>query len=805
MPLGAQQGPRRLVLSAANQTIPTGQTQGLTVKAAFFRGQQSAAPFNGKVRWISSDNTVATVATGVVSANASNTGTVKITAVSGPASGSILLAVVPNAPLTGLAISPKPPNPVAAGTPQQFHAIANYSGTTQDVTPFATWTSSDHSIATVNISGVASTLGAGSSTITASFGGFSDSTALRVTSAIFTLPSDRATLWQPGVTYNGGIPNRTTICATLSPSGSDDSSAIQAALDACPVGQVVQLNAGTFHIDNSYLLINKGVTLRGAGADQTTLRMNTGAALDVLQAAGYTGDGVTKTFAFGLRTLAASWNQVQVKNVTVSNYTVSLNANQDSNPGGTITFSSAPANGASISIQRTGNAPFVQQPIIIIGPTRWPVEGASTNLTADGTKGSYGVTVASAAGLAVGDIVLIDELIDPNMFFYDPGDIPAGYTWFMRSQRPMQEWKEITKISGNTVTFITPLHATYQVSQTAQLTTMVDKHVKGASVENLRLWGGSEGNLELQTAAYSWVKNVESTFWSGVGVAMEQCFRCELRDSYLHDGEWPYPGGGGYAMSFQTGTSDSLIENNISITTIVNTASTPTLYGVNKVMVSRAAGAGSVVGYNYLDNGIIGYDLGWMEVGLNGSHMVGSHHTLFEGNLAFNADGDRTHGNQIDHTFFRNWLTGRRSSYSDASNLRCAAMAKGNWWMTFVGNVLGIGGDSAWSGTYTNYENNTAPWNDNSVWKLGYDDSNWNYAGDPKVLSTLIRDGNYDFLTKTQHWQDPVATLPNSFYMQGKPAFFGANPWPWVDPGTGATYTLPAKARFDAGTPNTVP
>jgi hypothetical protein len=506
-----------------------------------------------------------------------------------------------------------------------------------------------------------------------------------------------------------------------------------------------------------------------------------------------------------LRTLAANWNLVQVNGVTVSSYTVSLNANQDSNPGGTIIFSSAPANGASVNIQRTGNAPFVQQPIIIMGPTRWPVQGASTNLAADGTKGSYSVTVASTAGLAVGDIVLLDELIDPNLFFYDPGDIPNGYTWFMRSQRPMQEWKEIAQINGNTVTFDSPLHATYQVSQTAQLTTMVDKHVKRAGVENLRLWGGSEGNLELQTAAYSWVKNVESTFWSGVGVTMEQCFRCELRDSYLHDGEWPYPGGGGYAMSFQTGTSDSLIENNISITTIVNTANTPTMYGVNKVMVSRAAGAGSVVGYNYLDNGIIGYDLGWMEVGLNGSHMVGSHHTLFEGNLAFNADGDRTHGNQVDHTFFRNWLTGRRSSYTDASNLRCAGMAKGNWWMTFVGNVLGIPGDAAWSSTYTNYENNTTPWQDNSVWKLGYDDSNWNYTGDPKVLSTLIRDGNYDFLTKTQHWQDTPATLPNSFYMNGKPPFFGANTWPWVDPGTGTTYTLPAKARFDAGTPNTVP
>ena len=41
-------------------------------------------------------------------------------------------------------------------------------------------------------------------------------------------------------------------------------------------------------------------------------------------------------------------------------------------------------------------------------------------------------------------------------------------------------------------------------------------------------------------------------------------------------------------------------------------------------------------------------------------------------------------------------------------------------------------------------------------------------------------------------------------YLAAKPAFFGSNPWPWIDPTTGTTHTLPAKARYDAGTPNNV-
>jgi hypothetical protein len=82
------------------------------------------------------------------------------------------------------------------------------------------------------------------------------------------VPADRRTAWNPGILADGqlglplgadGIPQRTTICATLSP-GAD----IQAAINACPAGQVVQLNAGTFSV-SSTITLTKGVVLRGAG------------------------------------------------------------------------------------------------------------------------------------------------------------------------------------------------------------------------------------------------------------------------------------------------------------------------------------------------------------------------------------------------------------------------------------------------------------------------------------------------------------------------------------------------------------
>jgi len=122
--------------------------------------------------------------------------------------------------------------------------------------------------------------------------------------------------------------------------------------------------------------------------------------------------------------------------------------------------------------------------------------------------------------------------------------------------------------------------------------------------------------------------------------------------------------------------------------------------------------------------------------------------------------------------------------------------------MSFVGNVLGQKGLMM---GYS-YENTDSLQGPPAIWMLGWGGDNIGpIPTDPKVAATAIRDGNFDWVTATQKWQNAPAVLPNSMYMQGKPSFFGNGQWPWVDPSTGTTYSLPAKARFDAGTPNIVP
>lgn len=592
-----------------------------------------------------------------------------------------------------------------------------------------------------------------------------------MTSAATILSSDRRTLWNPGMMAVGGVPARKIICARVDASrygnGSVESSrAIQVAIDSCPEGQVVQLSAGTF-LANNYLIINKGITLRGAGAGKTILRKTNGAAM-----------------------------------------------NRSTSPDA--------------------------QPNIIIGPNRWPRWDASTsqNLTADGAKGSYSVSVANGSGFAAGQIVLLDELSgaswqpdrlgrgqiwaspdyrvvwqlhnprrpgdDPLVASTPTGGPAAG--WFSRPDRVTAETKEVAAVNGNTITFTTPLHVAYRASLAAQITAYTGNNVpvRNAGVENLTVIGGSDGAIRFECADYSWAKAVEVTEWQGDGIDVDNSFRIEVRDSYIHDGAWAQPGGAGYALSMAAGSAEILFENNI-------------VRMANKVMVARSAGAGSVFGYNYVDDGYINTIDRWIEIGLNASHMVGPHYVLFEGNYGFNWDSDHTHGNATYHTVFRNYLRCIRGPFINPLNgervddaeqtgngpRRCIGATAYSYWMNFIGNVLGAPGQmSGWTYDVAGAKGMETP----AIWLLGWDDAS-PQPYDAMTAKTAIRHGNFDYLTNTIHWDPniPDHKLPDSLYLSKKPDFFNAGrgyTWPWVDPaGTTKLYTLPAKARYDAGTP----
>jgi hypothetical protein len=83
------------------------------------------------------------------------------------------------------------------------------------------------------------------------------------------LDSSRRIDWS-NAGVSGGIPYRTTACATLQPGAT--ATQINSAIAGCPPEQVVQLEAGTFNLTSGITFAGKNnVTLRGAGPHKTFL------------------------------------------------------------------------------------------------------------------------------------------------------------------------------------------------------------------------------------------------------------------------------------------------------------------------------------------------------------------------------------------------------------------------------------------------------------------------------------------------------------------------------------------------------
>ena len=174
------------------------------------------------------------------------------------------------------------------------------------------------------------------------------------------LPSDRSA-WKnwtmAGLQSVGGIPNRTTVCATVKPSGGDDTSNIQTAVKYCPSGEVVVLSAGTFTIgEGKFVTINKSVVVRGSGPCAGT----------AIGSAPYPN--------------------------TAQSYCTLIQR----------------TGGATIGVKNGSHA----SPHFVMGATNIYSDvriGAQTNLAVDGAQGSYTIQVASTIGYSAGTIVVLDE------------------------------------------------------------------------------------------------------------------------------------------------------------------------------------------------------------------------------------------------------------------------------------------------------------------------------------------------------------------------------------------------------------
>jgi trimeric autotransporter adhesin len=171
--------PVSIAVTPANPTVPVNTTQQLLATGT--NSDASSCDITDLVTWSSSTIANATVSTtGLVSGVAAGSAT--ITATLGSATGSTPVTVTAPS-ITSISVTPDDMT-LAIGVGQQYTASAIYSdGSIQDLATGVTWTSSNTSAASIASNGLATTLAAGTTTITATVGTFTDSSVITVVPA----------------------------------------------------------------------------------------------------------------------------------------------------------------------------------------------------------------------------------------------------------------------------------------------------------------------------------------------------------------------------------------------------------------------------------------------------------------------------------------------------------------------------------------------------------------------------------------------------------------------------------------------
>lgn len=518
----------------------------------------------------------------------------------------------------------------------------------------------------------------------------------------------------------GVLSPRTKICASLNSSAT--LSAINAALSSCPSGETVFLAAGTYTIPGT-IDVPSQVTLRGAGADQT-----------ILNATGRSGGDVIRLGA--------------------------------------------------------GSVPF--RPLVIEG-------GAVT--------GSTRIQLANTSQVQQGSYLVISEINDPAYVSSagSGGNCNWCDGWTADGSRARGQIVVVTKVDGSTVTISPALYKSYTHAPLAVPFSMAASF---AAVEDLQVYANNTGydaNFGMSACAYCWIKGVESNYADGDHVEIRWGFHDEVVDSYFSNAYLHGPGQHDSDIQIAFKTSASLVENNIIERTHV------------AVMLEWGA-AGNVIAYNYtlgeFDNGATNLDIGGVD--FHGAHPQ---FNLLEGNVLTMIDADSVWGTSSDTYVFRNWVVGTNricSPMSGRGTVNCSG-AHGHYGFqaaraielsylstknTLIGNVVGSAAMQSLKGYNAPVKQQKrieypAPRSYDRVaylWSFGYgrtgdDGSGTGCAGGSGIChlaSTSASDfvhGNYDDIGGSTEWVPGVTqVLPSSLYLSGKPAWWGAIPFPATGP-----------------------
>lgn len=307
----------------------------------------------------------------------------------------------------------------------------------------------------------------------------------------------RRVAWNPGIPE--GIPERTTICATFSPGAT--AAQINSAIQSCPAGQVVFLNAGTYNISGINFAGKSNVTLRGAGPDQTFLVFS--------GQNGCLGGSFAASICIattGNPDAPVSWTAGYSKGTTQI----------------TLSDTSQIAAGTLLLLDQRNDSS---------DPGDIYICTAAAECVYEGGAGAHRVDTVGCSG---------DEC-----------------------RRSMIQVVIATAVAGNVVTISPGLYMpNWRADRVPEAWPITP--VTGVGIENLSMDHSGTSNaagITIWHGYKNWIKNVRSLMAGRAHVWMVRTARTVIRDSYF----WNSRGAGGstaYGIELRI-TSDTLIENNI--------------------------------------------------------------------------------------------------------------------------------------------------------------------------------------------------------------------------------------------------
>jgi MYXO-CTERM domain-containing protein len=415
----------------------------------------------------------------------------------------------------------------------------------------------------------------------------------------------------------------------------------------------------------------------------------------------------------------------------------------------------------------------------------WDNDSNYTSVT-QATKESPTLGVASTSGFNQGGYIFIDQIDDPS--FVTINGIGGTCTWCggrNGESRALTQMMKISAVGSNSLTVDPAPYLTYGAAFHPEVYKPL-KVISEAGIEDLYIedasGNASRDNIRLKNCARCWVRNIESHMVLEHHILVQQCYHCEIRDSYIHDAH-VFAGGQGYGILLSMATTATLVENNI-------------LYELHCPGMMASGPSGNVMAYNYSLQ-THGNQDNW-SYGSFTDHAAHPHMNLFEGNVGHSFGADFYWGSASHQTVYRNYFD--MADPGKTAGLEGVRVDKYTYFFNVVGNVLGAPGTA---GVYEFPGASACDVFVKAAFVLGYE-SSCSAATDPQVLATLLRHGNYDGITQTTQWDGAHSdhTLPPSLYLSSKPAFFGCRPWPPIgsdlDP---MVSRLPAQDRYEGVDP----